>query len=79
MTGRLLALTIVVVTAALITIGTLWPIQSASAMAGLSPTISNASTGSDSPQAAAQTLMQLISQQLLRESTRKVHQMVGCD
>jgi len=61
-TGRLLALTIVVVTAALITIGTLWPIQSASAMAGLSPTISNASTGSDSPQAAAQTLMQLISQ-----------------
>ena len=62
MTGRLLALTIVVVTAALITIGTLWPIQSASAMAGLSPTISNASTGSDSPQAAAQTLMQLISQ-----------------
>lgn len=61
MTGRLLALTIVVVTAALITVGTLWPIQSASAMAGISPTVSNGPSGSDSPQAAAQSLMQLIS------------------
>jgi len=60
-TGRLLALTIVVVTAALITIGTLWPIQSASAMAGLGPVASNSSSGSASAQAAAQTLMQLIS------------------
>ena len=61
MTGRLLALTIVVVTAALITIGTLWPIQSASAMAGLGPVASNSSSGSASAQAAAQSLMQLIS------------------
>lgn len=61
MTGRLLALTIVVVTVVLITIGTLWPIQSASAMAGITPAASNGPSGSDSPQAAAQSLMQLIS------------------
>ena len=59
--GRLLALTIVVVTAVLITMGTLWPIQSASAMAGTSPRSLNGPSGSDSPQAAAQSLMQLIS------------------
>jgi hypothetical protein len=59
--GRLIALTIVVVTAVLITIGTLWPIQSASAMAGTGPTSLNGSSGSASPQAAAQSLLQLIS------------------
>jgi hypothetical protein len=59
--GRLLALTIAVVTAVLISMGTLWPVESASAMAGFGPTASNGSSRSDSPQAAAQSLMQLIS------------------
>jgi len=61
MRGRLLALLIVVVTAVLITVGTLWPIQSASAMAGTSPRSLNGSSGSASPQAAAQSLLQAIS------------------
>ncbi len=60
MSGRLLALTIVVVTAALITIGTLWPIQSAAAMADTGQVSSNGPSGSNSAQAAAQNLMQLI-------------------
>ena len=66
MSGRLLALTIVVVTAALITIGTLWPIQSAAAMAGHRPaSTSNGPSGSNSAQAAAQNLMQLITPEKL--------------
>ena len=61
MRGRLLALIIVLVTAVLITIGTLWPIQSASAMAGTTPRLAG-SLDSTSPQAAAQNLLLHISQ-----------------
>ena len=56
MRGWLLALTIVVVTAVLITIGTLWPIQTAIAMAAPRPIEQFVS-----PKGAAQNLMQEIS------------------
>ena len=69
MTGRLLALTIVVVTAALITIGTLVAdpvgVGDGGPQSGRS---SNGSSGSASPQAAAQSLMQLISREKLGRS-----------
>ena len=55
MRGWLLALTIVVVTAILITIGTLWPVQTAIAMAA--PRLMSSSS---SPKGAAQNLMQEI-------------------
>ncbi|MGA9814563.1 MAG: hypothetical protein WBQ64_17390 [Terriglobales bacterium] len=53
--GWLLALTIVVVTALLITVGTLWPVQTAIAMAG-----PRAKGDTSSPQGAAQDLLQQI-------------------
>ncbi|MGH9503238.1 MAG: hypothetical protein ACRD20_10350 [Terriglobales bacterium] len=56
--GRLLALTIVLVTAVLITVGTLWPIASARAMADSSL---QSPGNSSSAQGAAQSLMQEIS------------------
>lgn len=58
MRGWLLALTIVVATAVLITVGTLWPVQTAAAMAGTRPGVQS---GSSSPQAAAQSVLQEIS------------------
>jgi hypothetical protein len=60
--GWLLAFTIVAVTAVLITVGTLWPISSASALAG-GPSLSFSGSPSPvaSPQAAAENLLQAIS------------------
>ena len=60
MRGWLLALTIVVVTAVLITIGTLWPVQTAIAMAA--PRLMSSSS---SPKGAAQNLMQEIRREKL--------------
>ena len=60
MRGWLLALTIVVVTAILITIGTLWPVQTAIAMAA--PRLMRSSS---SPKGAVQNLMQEIRRQKL--------------
>ncbi len=59
--GYLLASIIVVLTAVLITVGTLWPVQSAAAMSGVSPQSFAHSSDSASPQAAAQSLLQRIS------------------
>ena len=53
--GWLLALTIVVVTAVLITVGTLWPVQTAIAMAA-----PRSKADTSSPQGAAQDLLQQI-------------------
>lgn len=60
--GGFLALAIVALTAGLMAVGTLWPIQSAVAMAGAtSRPLSASSSGSSSPQAAVQSLLQEIS------------------
>jgi len=55
--GHLLALAIVVVTAGLIAMGTLWPVETASAMAGAAPRTAG---DSSSPQGAAQKILQQI-------------------
>ena len=55
--GHLLALAIVVVTAGLIAMGTLWPVETASAMAGAAPRTAG---DSSTPQGAAQKILQQI-------------------
>ena len=59
-TGRILAVLIAAVTIALIVVGTLWPIQSASAAAGTGPRLLRPSS---SPQAAVENLADEIGQQ----------------
>jgi hypothetical protein len=59
-TGRLLAIVIAVVTVALIVVGTVWPIQTAIAMAGSG---SNLLSSSASPQQAVETLANEIGRQ----------------
>lgn len=59
--GWLLAVSILGVTAVLITVGTLWPVQAAVALAGANGRLLRApSSGISSPQAAAQALLQEI-------------------